>query len=414
MAVWMNSVRGLLVEIKFEDMESLRNDEWKLVLKVLPKNTLNVALSSGPEILKRRLLAKSGEAQPELNNVSEADVLSARESIVLATVTLIEKQAIVNPWINFIQKDDLSPGSLGKRMPWPESDIDKFKGPFEKKLKLVPGHGAVKVLDAPELPGLGSDPAITYPYREPGDNGLDPKYTFDSFQVGASNQFAHAAAYAIAETIGKDSRPGAKPLLIYSEPGLGKTHLLHAIGNHALSKNSRLRVIHLSSERFVNELIDSIGKNRMREFRTKYRNSFDLILLDDLSFISGKSRTQEELLHTLIDIEGSKCQVVFGSVTALKEMEFLHDGLASRLEGRLVAEIHPPEVENRCAILKAKAWRDDIEIGDEAIELIAKRCRRSVRELEGFLIRICAVSNLTGVSIDSEMVLAELEKCRAQ
>lgn len=234
---------------------------------------------------------------------------------------------------------------------------------------------------------------------------LDPRYTFSNFVVGASNQFAHASAVAVAE------RPAMQynPLFLYSSPGLGKTHLLHAVGNHVLSKNPNLRVGYLSAESFVNELIESIQHHKMSQFRTKYRDSYDILLIDDVQFIAGRHKTEEEFFHTFNALHGSRRQIVVTSDRPPKEISGLEERIRTRFEWGLVADIQAPEIETRIAILKAKAERDDIYLPDDVATFLATHVRTNVRELEGLLIRLQAQASLTGAEISLEMAKQELK-----
>ena len=234
---------------------------------------------------------------------------------------------------------------------------------------------------------------------------LDPRYTFESFVVGASNQFAHASAVAVAEQPGKLYNP----LFVYSTPGLGKTHLLQAIGNHMLSKSQDARVAYLSAEQFVNEMIDSLKHQRMSQFRTKYRNSYDIILIDDIQFIAGKDKSEEEFFHTFNALQSSKRQIVVSSDRPPKEIEGLEERVRTRFLCGLVADIHPPEIETRIAILRAKAERDDIYLPDDVATFLATYIKTNVRELEGVLIRLQAQASLSGAEISLEMAKHELK-----
>jgi chromosomal replication initiator protein len=236
------------------------------------------------------------------------------------------------------------------------------------------------------------------------DNPVDSRYVFDNFVVGASNQFAHASAVAVAEQPARQYNP----LFLYSPPGLGKTHLLHAIGNHLLAKRSGGRVAYLSAEKFVNELIDSLQHRRMPQFRTKYRDSYDMILIDDIQFIAGKNTSEEEFFHTFNALHGSKRQIVVTSDRPPKEIEGFDERIRTRFEWGLVADITPPEIETRIAILKAKAERDDIYLPDDVATLLASHIKSNVRELEGVLIRLQAQASLTGAEISLEMAKHEL------
>lgn len=243
------------------------------------------------------------------------------------------------------------------------------------------------------------------PHQVPNtDIPLDLRYTFDSFVVGASNQFAYAAAVAVAEQPARQYNP----LFIYSQPGLGKTHLLHAIGNHFCSKNPGARIAYLSAEKFVNELIESLQHNRMPQFRTKYRDSFDMILIDDIQFIAGKAKTEEEFFHTFNALHATKRQIVLTSDRPPKEIAGLEERIRTRFEWGLISDITPPEIETRIAILKAKAERDDIYLPDDVATFMATHIKSNVRELEGILIRLQAQASLTGAEISLEMAKQEL------
>lgn len=247
-----------------------------------------------------------------------------------------------------------------------------------------------------------SAPVIIKSYSQPG---FDPRYTFETFVVGASNQFAHASSYAVSENPAKHYNP----LFLYSAPGLGKTHLLHAIGNHILSKNSSLRVLYISAERFVNELIESIQHSKMTQFRTKYRESYDVLLFDDIQFIAGKEKTEEEFFHTFNALHANKRQIVVTSDRSPKEIEKLEERLRTRFEWGLIADISVPEIETRIAILKTKAERDDIYLPDDVAIFLATYIKSNVRELEGVLIKLQAHASLTGAELSLELAKEQLK-----
>jgi chromosomal replication initiator protein len=237
------------------------------------------------------------------------------------------------------------------------------------------------------------------------ESGLDPRYIFDTFVVGASNQFAHASAVAVAEHPARQYNP----LFLYSPPGLGKTHLLHAIGNHLLATRPNSRVAYLSAEKFVNEMIEAIQLRRMSQFRAKYRDSYDMILIDDIQFIAGKGASEEEFFHTFNELYSSKRQIVLSCDRPPKEIEKLEERLRTRFEWGLLADITVPEIETRIAILKAKAERDDIYLPDEVATFLASHIKTNVRELEGVLIRLQAQASLSGAEISLEMAKHELK-----
>lgn len=234
---------------------------------------------------------------------------------------------------------------------------------------------------------------------------FDPRYTFETFVVGASNQFAHASAFAVSENPARQYNP----LFLYSQPGLGKTHLLHAIANGVLSRNPNARVLYISAERFVNEMIESIQHHKTTEFRRKYRDSYDVILFDDIQFIAGKERTEEEFFHTFNALHSSKRQIVLTSDRPPKEIQGLEERLRTRFEWGLIADITPPEIETRIAILKAKAERDDIYLPDEVATFLATYIKSNVRELEGVLIKLQAHASLTGAELSLELAKHQLK-----
>ena len=227
---------------------------------------------------------------------------------------------------------------------------------------------------------------------------LNPKYTFDQFVVGAGNQFAHAAAEAVAD------KPATayNPLFIYGEVGLGKTHLLHAIGTRIRKKNPGARVSYLSSEQFTNEVINSIRYDRMSDFRARYRTC-DVLIIDDIQFISGKDRTQEEFFHTFNTLYEARRQIVLSSDRFPKQMPDIEERLRSRFEWGLIADIQPPDLETKIAILQKKAEQEHIDLPMDVCNLLAAHIKSNVRELEGALIRLGAYASLTGQCINEEL-----------
>jgi len=223
---------------------------------------------------------------------------------------------------------------------------------------------------------------------------FNPKYTFDNFVVGPSNRFAHATAEAVANDPGK----AYNPLFIYGGVGLGKTHLLQAIGHHNKKHNARLSVLYITSERFTNELIESIRNDRMIGFRNKYRN-LDVLLIDDIQFLAGKESTQEEFFHIFNTLYEAHKQIVISSDSTPKEIPTLEERLRSRFQWGVIADIQPPDIETRIAILRKKAEAEKIFIPDDVVLFLASQIKSNIRELEGSLIRIVAFSSLTGTEV---------------
>ena len=238
---------------------------------------------------------------------------------------------------------------------------------------------------------------------------LNPKYTFDTFVVGNNNRFAHAAALAVAEA----PATSYNPLFIYGGVGLGKTHLMHAIGNAILRKNKKANILYVTSEKFTNQLINSIKDNTSAQFRDKYRN-IDVLLIDDIQFIAGKERCQEEFFHTFNTLHESGKQIILSSDRPPKDIQLLEDRLKSRFEWGLIADIYNPDYETRLAILRKKAQLDNIIIDDEILSNIANRIDSNIRELEGTLNKLIAKSSLTNSPITMEMAERAINDIVAQ
>lgn len=230
---------------------------------------------------------------------------------------------------------------------------------------------------------------------------LNPKYTFDTFIVGKSNEFAHAASVAVAENYENPSAAFSNPLFIYGGVGLGKTHLMHAIGHFVLNLDPTKKILYVTSEQFTNELINSIKNNSNEEFRNKYRK-VDILLIDDIQFIADKDRTQEEFFHTFNELHEQNKQIVLTSDKPPKEIKSLEERLISRFAWGLVVDISQPDLETRIAILRSKADSEGFDVPNEVINFIAENVISNIRELEGALSRVMAYSKLTDGKISIE------------
>ncbi|MFI8947756.1 chromosomal replication initiator protein DnaA [Streptomyces sp. NPDC053750] len=300
----------------------------------------------------------------------------------------------------------------------PRNDYDQQRGDYDQRaprrdLPEPPsgsGHvhrgGPVGPGPATGAPGpLAAQPA---PAPGPGEPTarLNPKYLFDTFVIGASNRFAHAAAVAVAEAPAK----AYNPLFIYGESGLGKTHLLHAIGHYARSLYPGTRVRYVSSEEFTNEFINSIRDGKGDSFRKRYRE-MDILLVDDIQFLADKESTQEEFFHTFNTLHNANKQIVLSSDRPPKQLVTLEDRLRNRFEWGLITDVQPPELETRIAILRKKAVQEQLNAPPEVLEFIASRISRNIRELEGALIRVTAFASLNRQPVDlglTEIVLKDL------
>ncbi len=286
---------------------------------------------------------------------------------------------------------DLARHDLGPATHAPPSDGIAGRPPGQPQLPLQRQAG-------PHRPGT-QPPA-------PGQARLNPKYTFETFVIGSSNRFAHAAAVAVAEAPAK----AYNPLFVYGDSGLGKTHLLHAIGHYAQSLYQGLKVRYVSSEEFTNDFINMIRDGKQDGFRRRYRD-VDVLLVDDIQFLENKEGTQEEFFHTFNTLHNASKQIVISSDRAPKRLVTLEDRLRSRFEWGLQTDVQPPELETRIAILRKKAVQDRLNAPPEALEYIASRISTNIRELEGALIRVTAFASLNRQSVDlqlAEFVLKDL------
>jgi len=268
-------------------------------------------------------------------------------------------------------------------------------------------EGAVPPPAPDELPAQVEVPVVDTPPVVSG--GLNPRYTFDAFIVGSSNQFAHAACRAVAEAPSRSYNP----LFIYGGVGLGKTHLMHAIGQYVLQHDPTLKLTYISSERFMNEMINAVRYDRILDFRERYR-SVDVLLVDDIQFVSGKEGTQTEFFHTFNALYDSQKQIVLSSDRPPNEIPALEERLRSRFEWGLTADIQSPDLETKVAILKRKAEAEAVPLPDNVAIHIAGRIKSNIRELEGSLIRLIAYASLTGREISLDLTREVLKNVLEQ
>ena len=274
-------------------------------------------------------------------------------------------------------------------------------GPREIKF-WVADNGRPGCLGEPRIEPASEPPPPIIAEQEAevaSNHGMNPRNTFDTFVVGSNNQFAHAAALAVAQSPSKTYNP----LFIYGGVGLGKTHLMQAIGQQAMERKKSFKVMYLSSEKFTNEFIDAIQHNTLVKFRKRYRLA-DVLLIDDIHFLAGKERSQEEFFHTFNTLFDGRKQIVLSSDRPASEIANLEQRLVSRFEWGLTAELQPPDIETRMAILKKKAQALHVQLAQEVLEFLAQRVRTNVRRLEGALMRVASFVSLSGREISRETV----------
>jgi chromosomal replication initiator protein len=338
-------------------------------------------------------------------------------------LSLAVPQGVMGGTLYLDVPNDLTAAQINKRMRTPimealtRVDQDQQHDPSATAFRVVVNPELVDSRLTAPIPVQSNAPST--PTRQPmeetidaasaasrSDTRLNPKYTFDNFVIGQSNRFAHAAAVAVAEAPAK----AYNPLFIYGDSGLGKTHLLHAIGDYALSLYAGIRVRYVSSEEFTNDFINSIANNRGSAFQARYRD-VDILLIDDIQFLQGRAETQEAFFHTFNTLHDHDKQVVITSDVPPKHLTGFEDRMRSRFEWGLITDVQAPDLETRIAILRKKAQSERLHIPDDVLEYIATVVSSNIRELEGALIRVCAYASLTGerLSVElSERVLGDI------
>ena len=287
--------------------------------------------------------------------------------------------------------------------------VNTFKFITNRDCKIVVEYKDPNSKDEDETTNILEDKSFGDNDIVVSNNSLNPKYTFDTFVVGNNNRFAHAASLAVAEAPGTSYNP----LFLYGDVGLGKTHLMHAIGHQVIKNNPSSNVLYVTSEKFTNQLINAIKDNKNEQFRNKYRN-IDVLLIDDIQFIAGKERIQEEFFHTFNTLHDNRKQIIISSDRPPKDIPLLEDRLKSRFEWGLIADISNPDYETRLAILRKKAQTDNIIVDDQILSTIATRVASNIRELEGVFNKLVAFSTLANGPITIEMAEKAINDISAQ
>jgi chromosomal replication initiator protein len=343
--------------------------------------------------------------------VGETGISNELWSAALAALERIYSKPIFEMWLKPIRPIAMSDAEivLSVQSPFARDWVEnRLKGHISDVLtELLGATIALRFVVAAETPAAEPDApgaqqtALTEDIRH---GNLNPRYTFEEFVVGNSNRFAHAASQAVAEAPAR----AYNPLFLYGGVGLGKTHLMHAIGHRVLAQNRNANIVYVSSEKFTNEFIIAIKNNQTVEFRNRYRH-VDVLLIDDIQFLEGKEQTQEEFFHTFNSLHEAQRQLVISSDRPPKEIQTLESRLRSRFEWGLLTDIQPPDLETREAILRKKAESEKIPVPDDVTSFIAKVIPSNIRELEGALIRVVAFASLTKSAITAELAAEVLK-----
>ncbi|WP_309065969.1 chromosomal replication initiator protein DnaA [Microbacterium sp.] len=348
----------------------------------------------------------TSEAQPDVPIWSTVlERLSADERVtpqLHGFISLVVPAGVMGGVLYLDVPNDLTAAQINKRLRLPLMEALSTIGDEVTSYRTVVNHELADQPIAPiSVPDFASEPArVESPMEQQSapvrhESRLNPKYTFDNFVIGQSNRFAHAAAVAVAEAPAK----AYNPLFIYGDSGLGKTHLLHAIGDYAQSLYAGVKVRYVSSEEFTNDFINSIANNRGAAFQSRYRE-VDILLIDDIQFLQGRAETQEAFFHTFNQLHDHNKQVVITSDVAPKLLTGFEDRMRSRFEWGLITDVQAPDLETRIAILRKKAQSESLHIPDEVLEYIATVVSSNIRELEGALIRVSAFASLNRSALD--------------